>query len=306
MKNKIRNIYKGIMTVAVLLFCTNTFAGTTVTYLHNDLLGSPVASSDNKGNILWRQHYLPFGAESENIGSQADNDINYTGHQRDDENDLVYMQARYYDPVIGRFYSNDPVGFSNVHNFNRYAYANNNPYKYVDPDGNSPISYLAKQVAKHGVKEGMQRMANRQMRRMGRYMNKGQAKDFASDVADILGSLDSSPLEIAIEMIPVAGDIYGGAKFTKQVSSAFGKLQDLENKYADKIISSLPPAQRKKFITAMRNAGVRDAKQDRGMPKTGSGMEMHHKEFVRDSPEMASDPRNIVPLTPAQHRIEHQ
>jgi len=45
------------------------------------------------------------------------------------------MQARYYDPVIGRFYGNDPVGFNNVHNFNRYAYANNNPYTFVDPDG---------------------------------------------------------------------------------------------------------------------------------------------------------------------------
>lgn len=47
------------------------------------------------------------------------------------------MQQRYYDPVIGRFYSNDPVGFtpSNPMMFNRYAYANNNPYKYVDPDG---------------------------------------------------------------------------------------------------------------------------------------------------------------------------
>ncbi|WP_228710654.1 RHS repeat-associated core domain-containing protein [Saccharobesus litoralis] len=53
------------------------------------------------------------------------------------------MQARYYDPVIGRFYSNDPVGFMEhiqrgnqaVHGFNRYAYANNNPYKYTDPDG---------------------------------------------------------------------------------------------------------------------------------------------------------------------------
>jgi len=45
------------------------------------------------------------------------------------------MDARYYDPVIGRFYSNDPVGFTNVHTFNRYGYANNNPYKYVDPDG---------------------------------------------------------------------------------------------------------------------------------------------------------------------------
>jgi uncharacterized protein RhaS with RHS repeats len=47
------------------------------------------------------------------------------------------MQARYYDPVIGRFYSNDPVGMTNVHTFNRYTYANNNPYKYVDPDGES-------------------------------------------------------------------------------------------------------------------------------------------------------------------------
>jgi uncharacterized protein RhaS with RHS repeats len=54
----------------------------------------------------------------------------------------MYMQARYYDPVIGRFYSNDPVGFSNVHNFNRYAYANNNPYKYVDPDGRDAVAIV--------------------------------------------------------------------------------------------------------------------------------------------------------------------
>ena len=51
------------------------------------------------------------------------------------------MQARYYDPVIGRFMSNDPIGFRDVHSFNRYAYANNNPYKYVDPDGRYPESW---------------------------------------------------------------------------------------------------------------------------------------------------------------------
>jgi len=48
------------------------------------------------------------------------------------------MQARYYDPVIGRFYSNDPVGYSSenpVMSFNRYMYVNNNPYKYTDPNG---------------------------------------------------------------------------------------------------------------------------------------------------------------------------
>jgi len=48
------------------------------------------------------------------------------------------MQARYYDPVVGRFYSNDPVGYTAknpVMSFNRYLYVNNNPYKYNDPNG---------------------------------------------------------------------------------------------------------------------------------------------------------------------------
>ena len=51
------------------------------------------------------------------------------------------MQQRYYDPVIGRFYSNDPVGFktNNPITFNRYAYGNNNPYKYIDPDGRATV-----------------------------------------------------------------------------------------------------------------------------------------------------------------------
>nr|WP_226990345.1 RHS repeat-associated core domain-containing protein [Paraglaciecola mesophila] len=54
----------------------------------------------------------------------------------------MYMQARYYAPVIGRFYSNDPVDaishLSNeegIRGFNRYSYAVNNPYKYTDPNG---------------------------------------------------------------------------------------------------------------------------------------------------------------------------
>ena len=48
------------------------------------------------------------------------------------------MQARYYYPVIGRFYSNDPIGFRDIHSFNRYTYANNNPYKFTDPTGMCP------------------------------------------------------------------------------------------------------------------------------------------------------------------------
>jgi uncharacterized protein RhaS with RHS repeats len=50
------------------------------------------------------------------------------------------MQARHYDPVIGRFLSGDPVGFATggVAYFNRYAYTANDPVNMVDPDGRSP------------------------------------------------------------------------------------------------------------------------------------------------------------------------
>jgi uncharacterized protein RhaS with RHS repeats len=49
----------------------------------------------------------------------------------------LYMQARYYDPAVGRFLSVDPVGpaAGNAYNFNRYDYANNNPIVNIDPDG---------------------------------------------------------------------------------------------------------------------------------------------------------------------------
>jgi uncharacterized protein RhaS with RHS repeats len=50
------------------------------------------------------------------------------------------MSARYYNPTLGRFISPDPVHFveGNIHSFNRYAYANNNPMRYIDPTGESP------------------------------------------------------------------------------------------------------------------------------------------------------------------------
>ena len=87
-----------------------------------------------------KQHYRPYGSS---IEGEVDG-VGYTGHKFDKSTGLSYMQARYYDPVIGRFYSNDPFGFRDIHSFSRYAYANNNPYKYVDPDGKDAIITLYK------------------------------------------------------------------------------------------------------------------------------------------------------------------
>ena len=103
----------------------------TTTFIHTDRLGSPVARTNSTGRVESRRHYQPFGDTYE----APNDDIGYTGHKYDNDLGLSYMQARYYDPVIGRFYSNDPVGMTDVHSFNRYTYANNNPYKYIDPTG---------------------------------------------------------------------------------------------------------------------------------------------------------------------------
>ncbi|WP_148667883.1 RHS repeat-associated core domain-containing protein, partial [Mizugakiibacter sediminis] len=61
----------------------------------------------------------------------------YTGHETDAATGLVYAQQRYYDPVLGRFLSADPVAANggNGANFNRFRYANDNPYRYTDPSG---------------------------------------------------------------------------------------------------------------------------------------------------------------------------
>ena len=129
-----------LITIIVALCAVMAAHAETVTYYHTDALGTPVAATDESGHVLWREHYSPFGEKLDDSQASQSSNVGYTGHQFDSDTGLVYMQARYYDPVIGRFYSNDPIGFRDVHSFNRYTYANNNPYKYIDPDGKESIS----------------------------------------------------------------------------------------------------------------------------------------------------------------------
>jgi uncharacterized protein RhaS with RHS repeats len=51
----------------------------------------------------------------------------------DKETGLYYYRARYHDPVEGRFISKDPIGFEG--GINLYAYVQNNPINWIDPDG---------------------------------------------------------------------------------------------------------------------------------------------------------------------------
>ncbi|UQI28480.1 RHS domain-containing protein [Pseudomonas bijieensis] len=122
--------------LAIML--NNVAIADTITYFHNDISGSPMAATDAAGNLLWKENYKPYGDKLNRSAPSSSNKIGYHGKAYDDSTGLSYMGARYYDPVLGRFMGIDAVDFQedNLHSFNRYTYANNNPYKYVDPDGN--------------------------------------------------------------------------------------------------------------------------------------------------------------------------
>lgn len=129
-------------------------AGETVTYFHNDLSGTPQLATDAAGQVLWKENYQPYGSQLVNAPAAADNKLWFKGKPYDANAGLTYMGARYYDPVIGRFTGMDPASVDpgDVHGFNRYAFANNNPYKYVDPDGHSPldVAFLMWDIGKLG------------------------------------------------------------------------------------------------------------------------------------------------------------
>ncbi|MFO1494884.1 MAG: RHS repeat-associated core domain-containing protein [Lysobacterales bacterium] len=106
-------------------------------YLLVDHLGSPVAETNAAGGDIERSFHAPFGERWGTTAPAApERGPGYTGHF-EDGNKLTYMKARYESPRIGRMLSPDPVGPDQTSgaNFNRYWYANNNPVKYVDPDG---------------------------------------------------------------------------------------------------------------------------------------------------------------------------
>lgn len=112
---------------------TNAFAQERVEYIHTDALGSPVAVTDQAGNVISRSVYRPYG---DSVEQTTDDGVGYAGHVYDSSTALSYMQQRYYDSLVGRFLSSDPVTpLQRPDAFNRYRYAANNPYRFTDPDG---------------------------------------------------------------------------------------------------------------------------------------------------------------------------
>jgi RHS repeat-associated protein len=101
-------------------------------YYQQDGLGSVTSLTSGTGALANSYTYDAFGNLNASTGTLA-NPFQYTGRDNDQETGLRYYRARYYDPKIGRFISEDPEGFAADVNF--YAYVGNDPIDYTDPWG---------------------------------------------------------------------------------------------------------------------------------------------------------------------------
>jgi RHS repeat-associated protein len=93
-----------------------------------DGVGSVAALTDATGAAVGRVRYSAFGVPQSS--GVTENAVSFTGHQFDVATGLVYARARYYDPTLGRFLSQDPEWAVNP-----YVYALDAPLEFTDPTG---------------------------------------------------------------------------------------------------------------------------------------------------------------------------
>jgi RHS repeat-associated protein len=205
-------------------------SGSGVVYDHTDGLGSPVAKTDAGAGLISRTRYEPYGATA----AGAEPTIGFTGHLNAANLGLVDMQQRFYDPVAGRFLSIDPVvtDASTGGSFNRYAYANNSPYRYVDPDGRFafllplvPILVDATVVVVgHHVLPGRQGREETAQKVLNVILNKGNTDQAGGTKAD-----GQRPTKTPNEGAPGSTHINPGSGQERKYGSDGKPVQDIDH-----------------------------------------------------------------------------
>jgi RHS repeat-associated protein len=127
-----KHFYAGGLQVAKMV-------GSGVYYLHQDALGSTRLETTASVTIKFSSNYVPYGPNYAVSGKEV---FMYTDKPYDLPTGLYYFGARFYDPTVGRFVTQDSYNGSKYSPLsqNRYIYAMDNPMKYVDPNGHESAS----------------------------------------------------------------------------------------------------------------------------------------------------------------------
>lgn len=116
-------------------------ADAVIVFYHPDNLGSTNVLTDEAGAVISETVYYPYGMprhEHATAPQPADPNYRFSDRERDAESGMHYFGARYYIAPIGRFASFDNWA-GHVEVTGPYAYARNNPLRYIDPTGTDPV-----------------------------------------------------------------------------------------------------------------------------------------------------------------------
>ncbi len=141
-----------------ILYTERSNAANDTRYLHKDHLGSTDVITDEQGQVVERLSFDSWGARrNSNWTSAWDFGFSivstvsrgFTGHDQDDAVGLINMNARLYDPKLGRFLQPDTFVQHpyTTQGMNRYTYVNNNPLSFTDPTGHF-LKFLWRQAKK--------------------------------------------------------------------------------------------------------------------------------------------------------------
>jgi RHS repeat-associated protein len=114
-------------------------------YFHCDHLGTPLALTNQLGQIDWVGKYDPWGNIEEEFNPQGiEQNIRLPGQYHDRETGLYYNRHRYYDSNVGSYINQDPIGL--MGGFNFYLYVENQPIRYLDPKGLCTVKHFIKKA----------------------------------------------------------------------------------------------------------------------------------------------------------------
>jgi RHS repeat-associated protein len=139
----------------VLSRCQLSTVNCQLTWSLGDRQGSVVDLVSENGTVL--NHFVYDGFGNRTGTTAVDFRYGYTGRELDTETGLYYYRARYYDSKVGRFISEDPIGFG-AGDTNLYRYVGNNSTNYTDPTGE--LAQVAGGAIFGGIFGGLYALAN--------------------------------------------------------------------------------------------------------------------------------------------------
>ena len=119
-----------------------------IRYYHCNQISTPLALSDEQGQIVWAAEYDPWGNLQKEYNADPKKirqDSRLPGQHHDRATELYYNRHRYYDPQLGAYVNQDPIGLNGGSNTYSYAY---DPMKFIDPKGLANSGAAPKMIEK--------------------------------------------------------------------------------------------------------------------------------------------------------------